>query len=81
MRTILLSFKSDLFQHLQSGKKIFEHRSVFPDEPIRAYLYVSKPTMAIDGILELSNKTAISKWKDIYKNDAEVLRRIEGYLT
>ncbi|WP_028518808.1 hypothetical protein [Ruminococcus flavefaciens] len=81
MRTILLSFKSDIYQHLQTGEKIFEHRSVFPDEPIKAYLYISKPVMAIGGVLELSNKTAIAEWKDTYKDDPEVVRRIDKYLS
>ena len=39
MRIMLLSFKPSVYNKLLSGIKIYEHRKVFPDEPIKAYLY------------------------------------------
>ena len=39
MRTMLLSLKPDIYNQIATGKKIFEHRKVFPDEPIKAYIY------------------------------------------
>ncbi len=80
MRTMLLSFKADVFQRVLSGEKIYEHRKVFPDEPIEAYLYVSAPVKAIKGIMHLNNKTAIESWKQKYSYDADALRRIDEYL-
>ena len=41
MRTMLLSFKADVYQKVITGEKIYEHRKVFPDEPIKAY-FLSK---------------------------------------
>ena len=41
MRTMLLSFKADVYKRVITGEKIYEHRKVFPDEPVLAYLYVS----------------------------------------
>ena len=80
VRTMLLSFKADVFQRVLSGEKIYEHRKVFPDEPIEAYLYVSAPVKAIKGIMHLNNKTAIESWKKKYSYDTDALHRIDEYL-
>lgn len=53
---MLLSFKADVFERVKSGEKIYEHRRVFPDEPVKAYLYISTPVKAIVGIMRLDNK-------------------------
>lgn len=53
MRKMLLSFKPEVYEKIKSGKKIFEHRRNFPDEPIMAYMYVSAPVKAITGIVYL----------------------------
>lgn len=50
---MLLSFKADVFERVKSGEKIYEHRRVFPDEPVKAYLYVSTPVKSIVGIMRL----------------------------
>lgn len=80
MRKMLLSFKADVFQKVLSGEKIYEHRRVFPDEPIEAYLYVSAPVKAIVGIMHLEHKTDIESWKEKYKYDEAALYRIDEYL-
>ncbi len=80
MRTMLLSFKADVFQRVVSGKKIYEHRKVFPDEPIRAYLYISHPVKAVGGIMLLSHKVSLSDWKIKYQNDKKTVERIDKYL-
>ncbi|MBO5417279.1 MAG: hypothetical protein J6A50_01585 [Clostridia bacterium] len=80
MRTMLLSFKADVYKKVITGEKIYEHRKVFPDEPIKAYLYVSTPIKAIVGIMHLNNKTAIEGWKEKYSNDEKALTRIDKYL-
>ena len=51
MRKMLLSFKPEVYEKIKSGKKKFEHRRNFPDEPIMAYMYVSAPVKAIKGIV------------------------------
>lgn len=80
MRTMLLSLKPEVFQNVQSGKKIYEHRRVFPDEPIKAYIYISRPNQALSGIMYLRNKINIEDWKEKYKEDVEAQIRIENYL-
>lgn len=50
---MLLSFKPEVYEKIKSGKKKFEHRRNFPDEPIMAYMYVSAPIKAIKGIVYL----------------------------
>lgn len=80
MRTMLLSFKADVYKKVVTGEKIYEHRKVFPDEPIRAYLYVSAPIKAIVGIMHLDNRTAIEGWKEKYSYDEKAIVRIMSYL-
>lgn len=41
MRTMLLSLREDVYKRVLSGEKIYEHRKVFPDEPVKAYIYMS----------------------------------------
>ncbi len=80
MRTMLLSFKADVYKRVVTGEKIYEHRKVFPDEPILAYLYVSAPVKAIVGIMKLENKISIESWKDKYFYDTYAIARIDAYL-
>lgn len=80
MRTMLLSFKPEVFERVVSGQKIFEHRKVFPEGEIMAYLYVSSPVQAIQGIMYLNNKVNLIDWKEHYKNDVEVIERIDQYM-
>ena len=56
MRTLLLSLKPEVFNSVLTGEKIYEHRRVLPEGPIKAYVYVSRPVQAIMGILYLDNK-------------------------
>lgn len=80
MRTMLLSFKADVYKRVISGEKIYEHRKVFPNEPIKAYLYVSSPIKAIVGIMYLGKRISIESWKDKFAYDAEAIKRIDKYL-
>lgn len=79
MKKILLSFKADVYKKIISGEKIYEHRKVFPDGDIVAYLYVSAPVKSIVGILKLTNKTELNTWKKKYQYDKNILKRIEKY--
>lgn len=80
MRTVLLSLKPEVFQNVLSGKKIYEHRRVFPDGPVIAYIYISRPVQAIASILYLGNKKEIIEWKETYKYDSAAQERIDEYL-
>ena len=80
MRTMLLSFRHDVFNRVVSGDKIYEHRRAFPDEPVKAYIYVSRPVQAICGIMYLSKKTSLLDWKEKYKDDELCVARIDEYL-
>ena len=80
MRTILLSFKADVYKKVKTGKKIYEHRKFFPDGPIKAYLYVSTPIKSIVGIMHLDNKVEIEGCKEKYAYDKNTLTRIDSYL-
>lgn len=55
VRTILLSLREDVYKKVLSGEKIYEHRKVFSDEHVKAYIYVSSPMKSICGIMYLSN--------------------------
>lgn len=78
---MLLSFKADVFERVKSGEKIYEHRRVFPDEPVKAYLYISTPVKSIVGIMRLDNRVQIESWKKKYSYDEATLSRIDNYLS
>lgn len=80
MKTILISFQPKWFEQIKSGEKIFEYRTQFPKEPVKAYMYVSKPVQAITGYIEFGNRLSLLDWAEEYKNDIEVYQRVEEYL-
>ena len=82
MRIMLLSLKEDVYRRVViSGEKNFLNiEKVFPDEPVKAYIYVSSPMKAICGIMYLSYKTSLLDWKKKYKDDFECIKRIDEYL-
>lgn len=81
MRIMLLSFKPNVYQKIYDGIKIFEHRRNFPNEPIIAYMYVSKPVRAIKGIVYLNNRHTIADWKQQFSADEAAVKRIKEYET
>lgn len=80
MRTMLLSFKPYVYDKIASGEKIFEHRRSFPDEPIKAYMYVSSPVCAIKGILYLGKRHKLEDWKEEFAYDQDAVARIEEFI-
>ncbi len=80
MRTMLLSFKPEVYNRILSGEKIFEHRRTFPNEPIKAYMYVSSPVCEITGILFLGKRHNLNEWKERFSYDGAAVNRIEAYL-
>jgi predicted transcriptional regulator len=80
MRTVMLSLKPDVFNNVLSGEKIYEHRKVFPEGPVTAYIYISRPVQALAGILYLDNKIQLKTWKDKYGYDLMAVERIDKYL-
>ena len=79
MRKMLLSFKPEVYEKIQAGTKIFEHRKNFPDEPIMVYMCVSSPVKAITGIVYLGKRHLLSDWRKEFKNDKDVVAHIEKY--
>ena len=79
MRKMLLSFKPNIYKKIYEGVKIFEHRRNFPNEPIMAYMYVSKPVRAIIGIVYLSNRHELIDWEREFSYDSQALQRIADY--
>ena len=80
MREMLLSFKPEIFEYIRSGKKIYEYRYQFSEEPVRAYMYVSSPVQQIVGYLELDKKISLEDWKNKYADNMEVQKRIKEYI-
>lgn len=80
MREMLLSFKPEIFELIRSGKKIYEYRYQFSDQPVRAYMYVSLPVQQIVGYLELGRRISLEEWKEKYKDNGEVKERIDEYI-
>lgn len=80
MRKLLISFKPYVYDKIKNGTKIFEHRTVFPDEPIIAYMYVSAPVKSITGIIVLSNKEYLSNRKEKYSYDKDAVVRIDEFM-
>lgn len=79
MRKMLLSFRADVYERILSGEKIYEHRNVFPNEEIEAYLYVSKPMQCITGKMILGSKIDMNEWILEYSYDDDV-QRISQYI-
>lgn len=79
MRTMLLSIKPSVYEKIKDGHKIFEHRRSFPNEPIKAYMYVSSPVCAITGILYLGKRHQLSDWRNEYRYDPDAIERIVEY--
>lgn len=79
MRIMLLSVKPSVYENISTGKKIFEHRKNFPNENILAYLYVSKPVKAIQGMVYLKNRHIIKDWETEFAYDAKAVARIKKY--
>ena len=80
MRTMLLSFKPHIYDKIHTGDKIFEHRLRFPDEPVMAYMYVSKPRKIISGIVYLDSRIELASWLNTFSYDSSAVHRIEKYL-
>lgn len=76
---MLLSFKPEVYEKIKSGKKIFEYRKNFPNEPIMAYMYVSAPVKAVTGIVYLGKRHLLSDWKETFKDDKDAVVRIGQY--
>lgn len=73
-----MSFNPSVYENILNGTKIFEHRRSFPDEPIKAYMYVSSPVCAITGILYLGKRHNLADWEKEYGYDLEAIERIKN---
>lgn len=80
MKTMLLSFKPEWYEKIKDGSKIFEYRRSFADEEVMAYMYVSTPMKMVVGKIHLGKRIDINTWKDEYKEQDEVISRIDEFV-
>lgn len=80
MRTILLSFDEKWYPVLRNGNKIYEHRKKFCNEEVRAYLYLGRPRQQIVAEIGLSKREKLEDWLLQYKDDEEVVCRIQDFM-
>ena len=81
MCTMLLSLKPEIFELIRKGRKIFEYRHQFYTEEINEYLYISKPVQKIVGYIEFDKRINLRDWKEKYKNNTEIISRIDDYIS
>lgn len=79
MRTVLMSFKTDIYEKIKRGEKIFEYRRQYSNDETIVYMYVSSPTKAITGIVHLGKRIDLTSWEEDYFYDKAVLGRIKKY--
>lgn len=60
LKELLLSMQPKWFNMLVSGRKLYEYRKHFPNERIRAYIYVSSPVKAVQAIIEFGTRIELS---------------------
>lgn len=81
MRSIFLSFSLEWYSYIEVGRKIYEQRKRFCNEPVIAYLYLGLPVQQVVAILELGRRIYIKKWLEEYKEDLEAIKKINDSLT
>lgn len=77
--TPLMSFWPSIYSRIANQEKLLEYRRSFPKDCTFAYMYISKPTKAICGIVYFGKKYSVSDWKNEYINDSKILNRITEY--
>lgn len=68
-----------MYERITNQEKLLEYRRVFPKDCKYAYMYVSSPIKAICGIIFFGKKYSIEDWKNEYREDKELLKRISSY--
>ena len=76
-KNIILSFRPDYFRPILYGIKKYEYRRLFCDEPVTAYLYLTKPISQFIGVLELGKRISPEMVKSLYDNDEEICKRMD----
>lgn len=74
-----MSFWPSVYKRILNQKKLLEYRRVFPKDCSYAYMYVSSPVKAICAIINFGKKYSIEEWKNEYKGNTEVIKRISSY--
>ena len=69
MKELLLSMKPVWYELVESGIKIFEYRKNFPEEKIKAYIYVSSPRKEICAIMEFGERILLEDWEHEYADE------------
>lgn len=76
-----MSFWPSIYAQIEGQIKLIEYRRNFPDNCSFAYMYITKPVKSISGIVYFGKKHLIADWREEYKNDSEVMARIDTFNT
>ena len=76
-KNIILSFHPDYFRPLLYGLKKYEYRHSFCKEPVRAFLYLTKPVSEFIGIVELGKALHPQDLKAFYVENHEIMNRMD----
>lgn len=79
--TLVMSFWPTIYDKISKQVKLIEYRRNFPKNCKYAYMYISKPTKAICGIIYFGKKHCISDWEHEYSENTAVRERITRYKT
>lgn len=71
MKTIIISFKPEVFPALLTKEKKFEYRSKIPEGMLEVYLYLSSPVKMIVGKLILGERMPIT---ELLNNDSKAVK-------
>lgn len=77
--TPLMSFWPEIYDKIFDQIKLIEYRRTFPKDCTFAYMYISKPTKAICGIIYFGKIHSVSDWRNQYSEDSDIIRRIDEF--
>lgn len=72
--------KPEWFNMVVSGEKLYEYRKHFPEGKVRAYIYVSSPIKAIEGIFEFGERINLSDLRRKGCISQDMVSKIDHYL-
>jgi predicted transcriptional regulator len=76
-KNIILSFHPDFFRPILYGIKKYEYRKSFCKEPVRAYLYLTRPVSEFIGIMELGKVHHPGDIKSMFSNNHDINKRMD----
>ena len=77
MRSIIFSFKPEIFPALLTAEKRFEYRSRIPEGELDAYIYLSSPVKKIVGKMRLGARLRILDL--VSESETDIRKMLEKY--